>query len=78
MNSAKHCATPIRSSSKIDNGYCRSFDEKRHRGMIGSLFYVTAHRLDLLFNVYLCAYQAGSKESHLRAVKQISNTLRAL
>lgn len=46
--------------------------------MIGSLFYVTAHRLDLLFNVYLCAYQAGSKESHLRAVKQISNTLRAL
>ena len=40
--------------------------------MIGSLLYLTASRLDIMFSVCLCArFQACPKESHLSAVKRI-------
>ena len=40
--------------------------------MIGSLLYLTASCLDIMFSVYLCAcFQANPKESHLTAVKRI-------
>ncbi|PKU64743.1 putative mitochondrial protein [Dendrobium catenatum] len=40
--------------------------------MIGSLFYLTASRPDIMFSVFLCArFQADPKESHLTAVKRI-------
>ena len=40
--------------------------------MIGSLLYLTASRLDIMFSVCLCArFQANPKESHLQAVKRI-------
>ncbi|GJX83649.1 hypothetical protein Tco_0333130 [Tanacetum coccineum] len=48
--------------------------------MIGSLLYLTANRLDIMFSVCLCArFQEASKTSHLEAVKRIvPKTLKAL
>ena len=40
--------------------------------MIGSLLYLTASRLDISYNVRVCArYQANPKESHMTALKRI-------
>ena len=40
--------------------------------MIGSLLYLTANRLDIMYTICLCArFQACPKESHLNAVKRI-------
>ncbi|KAJ1254671.1 hypothetical protein BS78_K003500 [Paspalum vaginatum] len=45
---------------------------KEYRGMIGSLLYLTATRLDIQFAVCLCArFQASPKLSHRQAVKRI-------
>ncbi|GKA67849.1 retrovirus-related pol polyprotein from transposon TNT 1-94 [Tanacetum coccineum] len=45
-----------------------SVNETLFRGMIGSLMYLTASRLDIQFSTCLCArYQANPKESHLVA-----------
>ena len=46
--------------------------EKLYRGMIGSLLYLAASRLDIMFSVCLYArFQAVPKESHLKCVKRI-------
>jgi len=40
--------------------------------MIGSLLYLTTSRLDIAFNVGVCArFQSNPKESHLNVVKRI-------
>jgi hypothetical protein len=40
--------------------------------MIGSLLYVAALRLDVMFSVCMCArFQASPRESHLKAIKRI-------
>ena len=40
--------------------------------MIGSLFYLTASRPNIIFNICLCVrYQSNPKESHLTAIKRI-------
>jgi len=40
----------------------KSVDQKVYRGMIGSLLYITASRLDIMFSVCLCAkYQSNPK-----------------
>ena len=42
------------------------------RGMIRSLLYLTANRLDIAFSVALrTCFQSKPKESHLKAVKRI-------
>ncbi|KAL7586806.1 uncharacterized mitochondrial protein AtMg00810-like [Lactuca sativa] len=47
-------------------------DEKKYRGMIGSLLYLTTSRLDIMFSTLLCAiFQVNPKMSHLLAIKQI-------
>ncbi|GJX31673.1 retrovirus-related pol polyprotein from transposon TNT 1-94 [Tanacetum coccineum] len=47
-------------------------NEISYRGMIRSLMYLTATRLDIQFSTVLCArYQSNPKESHLTAVKRI-------
>ena len=47
-------------------------DEKTYRGMIGSLLYLTASRLDIMFSVCLCArFQKEPWEVHLFAVNCI-------
>ncbi|GKA37710.1 retrovirus-related pol polyprotein from transposon TNT 1-94 [Tanacetum coccineum] len=49
-----------------------SVDNKKYRGMIGSLLYLTASRPDIMFSVCLCArFQEDPKTSHLEAVKRI-------
>ena len=52
-------------------------DNKLYRSMIGSLLYLTASRLDIMFSVCLCArFQSNLKESHLKAVKRILRLLK--
>ncbi|GJW80330.1 retrovirus-related pol polyprotein from transposon TNT 1-94 [Tanacetum coccineum] len=47
-------------------------NEISYRGMIRSLMYLTATRLDIQFSIVLCArYQSNPKESHLTTVKGI-------
>ena len=47
-------------------------DQQLYRSMIGSLMYLTACRLDIVFSVCQCArYQANSKASRLIAIKRI-------
>ncbi|GJT27612.1 zf-CCHC domain-containing protein [Tanacetum coccineum] len=49
-----------------------SVDSTKYRGMIGSLLYLTASRLDIMFRVFLYArFQEDPKISHLEAVKRI-------
>ncbi|GJU51807.1 retrovirus-related pol polyprotein from transposon TNT 1-94 [Tanacetum coccineum] len=50
----------------------KAINETQYRGMIGSLMYLTASRLDIQLSTCLCArYQANPKESHLIVVKRI-------
>jgi len=45
--------------------------------MIGSLLYLIASRLDILFSVCLCArFQSDTRESHLTVVKRIFRYLK--
>ena len=56
--------------NKDENG--KPVDEKRFRGMIRSLLYLIASRLDIMFATCLCArFQSSPRESHLNAIKRI-------
>ena len=73
MDAVKPSKTPMSSTTKLnkdENG--KPIDEKRFRGMIGSLLYLTTSRLDIMFATCLCAhFQSSPKESHLNAIKRI-------
>jgi len=73
MNEAKIMVSPVHQSSSLDkNDSGKSISEKKCRGMIGSLLYLTASRPDIVFAIGLCArFQTCAKESHLTAVKRI-------
>ncbi|KAL4573556.1 hypothetical protein LXL04_020366 [Taraxacum kok-saghyz] len=70
--------TPMSTSYKLDSGPdCKIVDQKKYRGMIGSLLYLTSSRPDIMFPTCLCArYQANPKELHEMAVKRIFKYLR--
>ncbi|XP_058770970.1 secreted RxLR effector protein 161-like [Vicia villosa] len=52
-------------------------DQKLYTCMIGSLLNLTASRLDILFNVFLCArFQSNPRESHLTTDKRIFRYLK--
>ena len=57
LEDSKICNTPIATTTtkpdKDDQG--KSVDIKLYRSMIGSLLYLTASRLDIMFSVCLCA-----------------------
>ncbi|GKA55814.1 retrovirus-related pol polyprotein from transposon TNT 1-94 [Tanacetum coccineum] len=47
-------------------------DQTRFSSMVGSLMYLTASRLDLVFAVCMCArYQASPTKKHLEALKRV-------
>nr|GEY15331.1 hypothetical protein [Tanacetum cinerariifolium] len=70
--------TPMVEKSKLDEDKERkTVDSSHYRGMIGTLFYLTASRPDLQFSICMCArYQARPTEKHLHAVKRIFQYLR--
>ena len=50
----------------------KSVDSFLYRSMIGSLLYLIASRLDMSYNVGVCArYQVNPKESHMITLKII-------
>jgi len=52
-------------------------DQKLYRSMIGSLLYLIASGLDVIFSVCVCArFQALPRESHLKAMKRILRYLK--
>ena len=73
MESASSIRTPINPNVKLTMDLLgKSIDSSLYRSMIGSLLYLTVSRLDISYNVGVCArYQANPKESHIIAVKCI-------
>ncbi|KAI3718388.1 hypothetical protein L6452_19257 [Arctium lappa] len=78
LNDSTSMKTPLAIGVKLDSDPLgQSVDIKTYRGMIGSLFYLTGSRPDIMFATCLCArYQANPKESHLSVVKRIFRYLR--
>jgi len=78
MEPAKPIDTLISPSTRlVMDDESPSVDEKSYRGMIGSLLYITANRLDIVFSVSLCAhFQSKPKETHLKAIKRILRYLK--
>ncbi|GJY07173.1 retrovirus-related pol polyprotein from transposon TNT 1-94 [Tanacetum coccineum] len=70
--------TPMVEKSKLDEDKeGEAVNPSHYRGMIGTLFYLTASRPDLQFAICMCArYQARPTEKHLHAVKRIFRYLR--
>ena len=59
--------------------HAKNIDSKLYRGMIGSLLYLTASRLDIILSVCMCArYQLNPKESHLNTIKRIFKYLKEI
>ncbi|GJS76690.1 putative ribonuclease H-like domain-containing protein [Tanacetum coccineum] len=65
--------TPMVEKSKLDEDKeGKAVDPSHYRGMIGTLFYLTASRPNLQFSICMCArYQARPTEKQLNAVKRI-------
>ena len=78
MEEAKEKNTPMGTSIKLDQDEKgKDVDQKKYRGMTGSLLYLTASRPDIMYSVCLCArFQANPKESHLNAIKRIFRYLK--
>ncbi|GJR03970.1 retrovirus-related pol polyprotein from transposon TNT 1-94 [Tanacetum coccineum] len=69
----KPIKTTISSETKLtrdEDG--EPIDDTKYCGMIDSLLYLTASRLDIMFSICLCArFQEAPKTSHLEAVKRM-------
>jgi len=56
MDDAKSISTPMGSNGSLDSDTSgNTMDQKLYQSMIGSLLYVTASRLDVMFSVCICA-----------------------
>ena len=73
LENAKSIRIPMTSTIRLDKDKSgKAVDITKYRGMIRSLLYPTASRLDIVFSVCLCArFQSNPKESHLNTVKHI-------
>jgi predicted XRE-type DNA-binding protein len=78
MEDAKEISTPMETNGNLDSDVSGNMvDQKMYRFMIGSLLYVTASRVDVMFSVCVCArFQASPIESHLKATKRILKYLK--
>jgi hypothetical protein len=73
LDGKSRAQTSMSTSVKISSDLAgKPIDPSLYRSMIGNLLYLTANRLDITFNVGVCAcFQVNPKESHLTAVKRI-------
>ena len=73
LESASSVRTPMSLNVKLTVDLLgKSVDPSLYRSMIGSLFYLTASKPDISYNVRVCArYQANPKESHITTLKRI-------
>ena len=78
MNEAKAISTPMGTNGNLDSDASGNMvDQKLYRSMIGSLLYVTASWLNVMFSVCMCLrFQASPGESHLKATKKILRYLK--
>ena len=67
IDDVKHANTPMTLNTKLDiDSSGKSVSEKVHRGVIDSLLYLIASRLDIIFSICLFTwFQSAPKESHL-------------
>ncbi|KAJ9545625.1 hypothetical protein OSB04_025332 [Centaurea solstitialis] len=70
--------TPMEPPVKVDkDSEGKPVDVTLYRGMIGSLLYLTASRLDIMYATCLYVrYEADPKESHMKVVKRIFRYLK--
>nr|GFB23092.1 hypothetical protein [Tanacetum cinerariifolium] len=73
LKDSKPTKTPMSTEIKLTkDDESDSVDSSKYRGVIGSLFYLTANRPDIMFSVCLYArFQENSKSTHLDAMKRI-------
>ncbi|GJW54638.1 retrovirus-related pol polyprotein from transposon TNT 1-94 [Tanacetum coccineum] len=73
LEDSKSIKTPMSTETKLTRDEDEEpIDDTKYRGIIGSLLYLTASRLDIMFSVCLCArFQEAPKTSHLEAIKRI-------
>ncbi|XP_060183055.1 secreted RxLR effector protein 161-like [Lycium barbarum] len=78
MEDVKVIDTPIGTATKLDlDELGSSVELKLYRGMIGSLFYLTASRSDIVFCEGLCArFESNPNESHLKVLQRILRYLK--
>ena len=78
MDECKPIKTPMHSNGHLDlDERGKTVDQTFYRSMIGSLLYLTASRLDIMFSVCMCArFQASPKEAHMVAIKRILRYLK--
>jgi hypothetical protein len=78
MINSKAISTSMGTNGNLDSDASGNMvDQKLYRSMIGSLLYVSASRLDVMFNVCMCGrFQASPRESHLKATKRILRYLK--
>ncbi|WVZ85031.1 hypothetical protein U9M48_031994 [Paspalum notatum var. saurae] len=78
MENSRPMSTPMNTKIMLDEDEeGEAVDQREFRGMIGSILYLTATKLDIQFAVRLCArYQASPRMLHLQAVKRILRYLK--
>ncbi|GKF58708.1 uncharacterized mitochondrial protein-like protein, partial [Tanacetum coccineum] len=79
FSTMKTAITPMETSKPLlKDAEAKDVDVHLYRSMIGSLMYLTASRLDIMFIVCACAgFQVTPKVSHLHVVKRIFRYLKA-
>ena len=80
MFDSKPIDTPMGRNSKLIADESDSLvNQTMYRGIIGSLLYLTASRLDIVYSVGMCArFQACPRDSHLNAAKHILRYLKKI
>jgi hypothetical protein len=78
MSDSKAISTPMGTNVNLDSDASENMvDQMLYQSMIGSLLYVTASRLDVMFSECMCArFQSSPRESHLKATKRILRYLK--